>query len=67
MALCRLTLSWNGNPPVWVNPKNVVSVWSQSDGTMITTNATGKDGTATVYVIENAEVVAQLLDEAERR
>lgn len=66
MALCRLTLNWNGNPTVYVNPRNVVSIWSQSNGTSITTTATGKEGPSSIYVTEDVETVRTMLDNAER-
>lgn len=66
MALCTLTLNWNGNPNVYVNPNQVVSVQPSGDGTMIQTTGTNGENPYQIYVIEAPHLVAELLDQAAR-
>lgn len=67
MALCRLTLNWGNGEPVWINPDNVIALWSVGDGTSITTTGQGKDSAHTIFVTERPDQVAILIDQALQR
>lgn len=62
MALCKLTTNWGGGTPIYVNPLHVIAVHTQSEGTIIVTSAPQKEGHWTIYVTEQAQEVADLLD-----
>lgn len=66
MALCRLTLNWGEGQPVWINPANVISVWAQGEGAVVTTTGNNGDRAHSIYVTETAERAAITIDEAMR-
>lgn len=63
MSLCKLTRTWEDNPPVYVNPLQVISVDSDGTNTWITATGSAGDKPNQIYVVEPLDVVVRRLDE----